>query len=119
MIKNLQKSWALVLDIALKFQAMYLKLSFFKLLNSKFDQQVLSCSCRNFFFFPLGTLVVEKSTPLSTQIHNCMQLGWQIQTCTLSFLLKSQKQQIRMHNYIKMVTKTLSPPQMNVNHFRT
>lgn len=36
------------------------------------------------FIFSLDILLVEKSTPLPTQIHKCMQPGCHIQIYTLS-----------------------------------
>lgn len=64
-------------------------------------------------------LVIEKSISLSTQIPECMQLEWQMQICTLSFLLKRHKDDKLESVTIKIITKMLSQPQININHLCT
>lgn len=48
-----------------------------------------------------------------------MQLECQIQICTLNFLLKKHKDDKLQNMTIKIITKMLSSPQINVNHFCT
>lgn len=89
-------------------------------LNLNLTKQRFPAAVQKCLFFPLGIPVIEKkSIPLSTQIPECMQLGCQIQICTLGFLLKKHKDDKLESKTIKIITKTLSPPQINVNHFCT